>query len=79
MGRFRQLLEPKQTAADLSNHRYSKSNVLSFTYIVLQNIYEHFACHRDILMLINLAISMYETKQIPSDPAPGVGTTSFDI
>ena len=30
-------------------------------------------------MPINCAISMYEGKQIPSDPAPGVGTSSFDI
>ena len=30
-------------------------------------------------MLINCAISMYETKQILSDPAPGVGTLSFDF
>ena len=30
-------------------------------------------------MLINCAISMYETKQIPSDRAPGVGTSSFGI
>ena len=30
-------------------------------------------------MLINCAISVYETKQIPSDLAPGVGTSFFDI
>ena len=30
-------------------------------------------------MLINCAISMYETKQFPSDPASGVGTSPFDI
>ena len=30
-------------------------------------------------MLINCAISMYETKQFPSDPASGVGTSSFEI
>ena len=30
-------------------------------------------------MLINCAISMYETKQIPCDRAPGVGTSSFDV
>ena len=30
-------------------------------------------------MLINCAISMYETKQISSDPAPGLGTSSFNI
>ena len=48
MGHFHQLLEPKQTAADLSSPRYSKSNALSFTYRVLRNIYEHIACQRDI-------------------------------
>ena len=30
-------------------------------------------------MLINCAISMYETKQVPSDPAPAMGISSFDI
>ena len=30
-------------------------------------------------MVINCVISIYEAKQVPSDPAPGVGTSSFDI
>ena len=41
-------------------------------HIVLRNANRHFALQNGMLLLKECAIAMHETKQSPSDVAPGV-------